>query len=173
MASGVQPTAVISTDGSWQVRAQVSDRELYDKLLAGATPDGGHAAFVAERAELLLQQSSKLGLHTRCVGVGHVAGGVGWPGAHAAGPKFPLFPLVSPVCNDPLPTVVIQLKTRTGQPAADAGMVGGSVGGRAGGRGSASCGTCVLHALQQQLPLPASVSASAALHMCAPTGRSA
>lgn len=44
---------------------QVSDRELYDKLLASAPPGSGHAAFVAERAELLLQQSAKLGLYTR------------------------------------------------------------------------------------------------------------
>lgn len=44
---------------------EVSDRELYDKLLASAPPGSGHAAFVAERAELLLQQSAKLGLYTR------------------------------------------------------------------------------------------------------------
>eukprot|EP00967_Tisochrysis_lutea_P039341 scaffold47205_cov20-Tisochrysis_lutea.AAC.1 len=48
-------------------RCQVSDRELYDKLLASAPPGSGHAAFVAERAELLLQQSAKLGLYTRCL----------------------------------------------------------------------------------------------------------
>lgn len=46
------------------VPSQVSDRELYDKLLAGSPP-GGHAAFVAERAELLLQQPAKIGLYTR------------------------------------------------------------------------------------------------------------
>ncbi len=46
---------------------QVSDRELYDKIVASAQPGSGHAAFVAERAELLLQVPARLGLMTRCV----------------------------------------------------------------------------------------------------------
>lgn len=44
---------------------QVSDRELYDKIMAGAAPGSGHAAFVGERAELLLSQPARLGLRTR------------------------------------------------------------------------------------------------------------
>ena len=44
---------------------QVSDRELYDKIMAGAPPDSGQAAFVAERAELLLLEAAKTGLQTR------------------------------------------------------------------------------------------------------------
>lgn len=46
---------------------EVSDRELYDKLVASAPPGSGHAAFVSERAELLLGQPGRLGLRTRCV----------------------------------------------------------------------------------------------------------
>jgi DNA-directed RNA polymerase I subunit RPA2 len=48
--------------------SQVSDRELYDKIMAGAAPGSGHAAFVGERAELLLSQPARLGLRTRWVG---------------------------------------------------------------------------------------------------------
>eukprot|EP00798_Chlamydomonas_sp_ICE-L_P010691 gene10691-12383_t len=44
---------------------EVSDRELYEKIVAGAPPDSGHAAFVAERAELLLTDAAKSGLQTR------------------------------------------------------------------------------------------------------------
>ncbi|KAG1670388.1 hypothetical protein FOA52_000148 [Chlamydomonas sp. UWO 241] len=44
---------------------ETSDREMYDKIMAGAAPGSGHAAFVAERAELLLQGAAKLGLKTR------------------------------------------------------------------------------------------------------------
>jgi hypothetical protein len=44
---------------------QVSDRELYDKIMAGAAPGSGHAAFVGERAELLLSQPARLGLRTK------------------------------------------------------------------------------------------------------------
>ncbi len=47
--------------------AQVSDRELYDKLMAAAPPGSGHAAFMAERAELLLGQAARMGLHTKWV----------------------------------------------------------------------------------------------------------
>ena len=44
---------------------ETSDRELYDKIMAGAAPGSGHAAFLSERAELLLQHSARLGLKTR------------------------------------------------------------------------------------------------------------
>ena len=44
---------------------ETSDRELYDKIMASAAPGSGHAAFVSERAELLLQHSARLGLKTR------------------------------------------------------------------------------------------------------------
>ncbi|GAX83529.1 hypothetical protein CEUSTIGMA_g10954.t1 [Chlamydomonas eustigma] len=44
---------------------ETSDRELYNKIMAGASSGSGHAAFVSERAELLLQQAAKLGLKTR------------------------------------------------------------------------------------------------------------
>ena len=44
---------------------ETSDRELYDKIMAGAMEGSGHAAFVAERAELLLQQAARVGLKTR------------------------------------------------------------------------------------------------------------
>lgn len=44
---------------------EVSDRELYDKLVGSATGDAAHASFVAERAELLLRQAGRYGLHTR------------------------------------------------------------------------------------------------------------
>lgn len=44
---------------------EVSDKELYDKLLAGAVGGGGHAEFVAERAEMLIREAGKLGLGTR------------------------------------------------------------------------------------------------------------
>ena len=44
---------------------ETSDREIYEKIMAGAAPGSGHAAFVSERAELLLQQASRLGLKTK------------------------------------------------------------------------------------------------------------
>lgn len=44
--------------------AEVSDRELYSRLAASAGPDAGHAAFVADRAEILLQQVAKENLNT-------------------------------------------------------------------------------------------------------------
>ncbi|GLI65505.1 hypothetical protein VaNZ11_009054, partial [Volvox africanus] len=44
---------------------EVSDRELCVKLLAGAPPGTGTAAFLAERAELLLRQSDRPELRTR------------------------------------------------------------------------------------------------------------
>lgn len=44
---------------------ELSDKEIYDKLVNSTTPGSGHAAFVAERAELLLRQASRYGLHTR------------------------------------------------------------------------------------------------------------
>ncbi len=43
----------------------MSDRELYGKLVAGAPPDSGAAAFLAERAELLLRQADRPDLRTR------------------------------------------------------------------------------------------------------------
>ncbi|KAJ9526230.1 hypothetical protein QJQ45_009710 [Haematococcus lacustris] len=45
--------------------ANVSDWELYAKIMAGAAEGSGHASFVAERAELLLSQAAKMGLRTR------------------------------------------------------------------------------------------------------------
>ncbi|GFR47172.1 hypothetical protein Agub_g8865 [Astrephomene gubernaculifera] len=44
---------------------EVSDRELYGKLVAGAAPGSGAAAFLAERAELLLRQADRPDLRTR------------------------------------------------------------------------------------------------------------
>lgn len=44
---------------------EVSDKEIYDKLVGSSSGGAGHAAFVAERAELLLRQASKYNLHTR------------------------------------------------------------------------------------------------------------
>ena len=44
---------------------EVSDKEIYDKLVGSAGQEGGHAGFVAERAELLLRQAARYGLHTR------------------------------------------------------------------------------------------------------------
>ncbi|KAL6767395.1 hypothetical protein ACKKBF_B35095 [Auxenochlorella protothecoides x Auxenochlorella symbiontica] len=43
----------------------VSDKELFDMLVLGAAKDGGHSSFVADRAELVLHQSTRFGLHTR------------------------------------------------------------------------------------------------------------
>ena len=45
--------------------AQVSDRELYGKLVSGSAPGGGAAAFAAERAELLLRQADRHDLRTK------------------------------------------------------------------------------------------------------------
>ena len=44
---------------------EVSDKEIYAKLVGSAPSEGGHAGFVAERAELLLRQAARYGLHTR------------------------------------------------------------------------------------------------------------
>ncbi|KAL4859361.1 DNA-directed RNA polymerase I subunit 2 [Chlorella vulgaris] len=44
---------------------EVSDRELYDKLVGSVAPNSGHSSFVAERVELLLRQAHQFGLHTR------------------------------------------------------------------------------------------------------------
>ncbi|GLC33155.1 hypothetical protein PLESTB_000364600 [Pleodorina starrii] len=44
---------------------EVSDRELYGKLVAGAAPGSGAAAFLAERAELLLRQADRPELRTK------------------------------------------------------------------------------------------------------------
>jgi DNA-directed RNA polymerase I subunit RPA2 len=44
---------------------EVSDKEIYQKLVGSASTDGAHAAFVAERAELLLRQAGRYGLRTR------------------------------------------------------------------------------------------------------------
>ncbi|KAG2440977.1 hypothetical protein HXX76_003830 [Chlamydomonas incerta] len=44
---------------------EVSDRELYAKLVAGSAPGGGAAAFAAERAELLLRQADRHDLRTK------------------------------------------------------------------------------------------------------------
>lgn len=43
----------------------ISDMELYDKLVVGAGSDAGHASFVADRAELVLRQTARFGLTTR------------------------------------------------------------------------------------------------------------
>lgn len=53
------------------VPSQVSDREIFDQILAGANIEAdsnmkAHAVFLAERAELLLHQAARYGLHTRC-----------------------------------------------------------------------------------------------------------
>ena len=53
----------------------MSDRELYDKLMAGAPPGSGQAAFLAERAELLLGRPHRLNLRTRWVGARDGVGG--------------------------------------------------------------------------------------------------
>ncbi|PSC76790.1 DNA-directed RNA polymerase I subunit 2 isoform X1 [Micractinium conductrix] len=44
---------------------EVTDRELYDKLVQAVKANEAHCGFVAERVELLLRQASNLGLHTR------------------------------------------------------------------------------------------------------------
>ncbi|EFN59491.1 hypothetical protein CHLNCDRAFT_138110, partial [Chlorella variabilis] len=44
---------------------EVSDRELYGKLVGSVAAGSGHQSFVAERAELLLRQAKQFGLHTR------------------------------------------------------------------------------------------------------------
>ncbi|PNW80548.1 hypothetical protein CHLRE_07g322176v5 [Chlamydomonas reinhardtii] len=44
---------------------EVSDRELYGKLVSGSAPGGGAAAFAAERAELLLRQADRHDLRTK------------------------------------------------------------------------------------------------------------
>ncbi|KAK9824626.1 hypothetical protein WJX72_011831 [[Myrmecia] bisecta] len=56
---------------------QVSDRELYDKLVTSAPQDEGNAesSFVAERAELLLRQAASTALRTR-------AQCIEWLGSH-------------------------------------------------------------------------------------------
>lgn len=43
----------------------MSDRELYDQIVAGGAPGSGHAGYLAERAELLLQQAARFGLATK------------------------------------------------------------------------------------------------------------
>jgi hypothetical protein len=61
---------------------QVSDRELFAKLMAGAAPGSGPAAFLAERAELLLRQADARDLRTRtqASGAGAAGEGEGWTG---------------------------------------------------------------------------------------------
>jgi DNA-directed RNA polymerase I subunit RPA2 len=44
---------------------EASDKEIYERLVAGASTEGGHQSFVAERAELLLRQAGKYGLKTK------------------------------------------------------------------------------------------------------------
>lgn len=44
---------------------EISDKEIYDKLVGSASGGVGHKAFVAERAELLLRQASRYNLHTK------------------------------------------------------------------------------------------------------------
>jgi DNA-directed RNA polymerase beta subunit len=46
-------------------RKQVPDRELYERLSAGAAPGSAHRAFLGARAELLLQQPLRKALATR------------------------------------------------------------------------------------------------------------
>lgn len=43
----------------------VSDLELYDRIVANAGTDSGHRSFVAARAELVLKQAARFGLTTR------------------------------------------------------------------------------------------------------------
>ena len=72
---------------------ETSDRELYDRLMAGAPPGSGHAAFLAERAELLLQHAAKGELRTRW-GEGQVGtqrrvvGWAGWGWKGGGGPGW-------------------------------------------------------------------------------------
>ena len=55
---------------------ETSDREIYTRLVAGAAggSNGPHAAFVAERAELLLRQAARYGLHTRAACMEYLGG---------------------------------------------------------------------------------------------------
>ena len=44
---------------------QVTDRELFTRIVAGGAPGSAHASFLSQRAELLLSQASAKGLTTR------------------------------------------------------------------------------------------------------------
>jgi len=44
---------------------EVSDEEIYNKLISSAGASSEHVGFVAERAELMLRQSARYGLNTR------------------------------------------------------------------------------------------------------------
>lgn len=44
---------------------EVTDRELYDKIVMSVSGNESHCGFVAERAELLLRQAAQFGLNTR------------------------------------------------------------------------------------------------------------
>lgn len=48
---------------------ETSDRELYAKLVGSVEPRSPHQKFLQDRAEMLLRQPQKHGLHTRCAGV--------------------------------------------------------------------------------------------------------
>jgi len=55
---------------------ETTDREIFERLGSGApggaAGSGGHAAFVAERAELLLRQAARLGVRTRAQCLAHL-----------------------------------------------------------------------------------------------------
>ena len=52
----------------------LSDKELFDMLVLSASKEGGHAAFVADRAELVLHQAARFGLQTRVQCVEYLGG---------------------------------------------------------------------------------------------------
>lgn len=55
--------------------AQVTDKELFDLITAGAvsTPDGsGHASFLADRAEVSLRTAARMGCRTRVEALVHL-----------------------------------------------------------------------------------------------------
>ena len=52
----------------------LSDKELFDMLVQSASKEGGHAAFVADRAELVLHQAARFGLQTRVQCVEYLGG---------------------------------------------------------------------------------------------------
>jgi len=58
---------------------EASDRELFARLASGAEPGSAHAAFAAERAELLLAAAARLG---PAAGGGSRDGALGYLGAH-------------------------------------------------------------------------------------------
>jgi hypothetical protein len=59
-------------------RPQVSDRELYEKLLCASPPGSGHRAFMEERAELLLRGVGE-GLNVTILQKKEMTARVPWP----------------------------------------------------------------------------------------------